>query len=201
MSSYHGQTIYPLSFSSQVIEQSSVLSLCCIPGTIMWNEQRYSFVRSVRSSSGGHRDSTAVDSSVLLTPRNDYAHYDLKWEIYPADIEIEAGISLPNFPTVPTLEPRLLIIPSLYSRYVHCSHEKTAGFQPNGQGVVECPLHHQREIPDKVRIIQADNNERIRHATLASDYEFVIRMQACLECCIKCSVLNAISDGMIRVIC
>lgn len=197
MSSYHGQTIYPLSFSSQMIEQSGILRLCCIPGTIMWNDERYSFVRSARPSFGGHHALTGTDPSILLTPRNNFAHHVLKWEIYPADTGIEAGISLPDFPTMAQLDPRRIFKSSLFSIYVNCSHEKRVAFHPDGLEIFECPPHIQPKVSNAVYIIQADNNERIRHATLASDFEFVIRMQACLECCIRCSVLN----GLRRVIC
>jgi len=101
---------------------------------------------------------------------------------------MEVAVSLPKFPTLPARNPRYALESAAESLYVNCTHDRMASFTPRNSSIyITQPLdpRPQSRDRDSIAVVQCDKNEQIRLFALASGQPGVIRLDSCLECCVK----------------
>ncbi|KAI0532579.1 hypothetical protein GGR58DRAFT_517599 [Xylaria digitata] len=214
MSSYHDQTLYPRLLSTQRVQQDDILSIDCVPGQVMWGTDRYSVVEvsamyryfdfsddsddnddeaRVRPGSRSHGSQAAANSSLEVSPENSFPDYRVKWEISFNDNKVGVSVSVPKFTTSSGRNPRTFLDSAAESLFVNCIHDPASKFLPEHARILEA-LPSDPRFPScndgaSVRVVQCANNEPMRFYCLTSGVPAVIRMEACLECCVAHSQL------------
>lgn len=218
MSSYHDQTLYPRLLSTQTVQQDDILSIDCVPGQVMWGTDRYSVVEvsamyryfdfsdddsddddnnrkaPLQSSSRPHGSQVAANSiSLEVLPENKFPDHRVKWEISFKDNKVEVNVSVPKFTTSAGRNPRYFLDSAAESLFVNCIHDPASKFLPEHARILKALPSDPRFPPcndgSSVRVVQCANNEPMRFYCLASGVPAVVRMEACLECCVAHSQL------------
>ena len=144
------------------------------------------------TSSDGTPRQPKLTEGLELYPTNSFPGSKLEWQVESKGSHLEVSISIPNFPTLPRRNPMDALIRAASSVFVPCTHDHTASYVLRiGNIYVTSPLHPRPKSRDPTRygIVQSDKNEAVRFLTLAGQFEGIIRMDSCLECCIKCCEL------------
>ncbi|KAH7303077.1 hypothetical protein B0I35DRAFT_195163 [Stachybotrys elegans] len=206
MSSYRDQTIYPRLLSTQVVQQDGILSIDCVPGHVMWETDHYNVVEvssmyryfdfsdddsdeEPRIPSNRSRETQVVAGDhVQVSPEDKFPNHKVKWEISFKDEKVEVAVSVPKFTTSPGRNPRSFLDAASESIFINCIHDPASSFSPKHARILEAlPLNPKLPWCDdgtSVRIVPCAKNEPMRFFCLASGVPAVIRMEACLECCV-----------------
>jgi hypothetical protein len=204
MSSRYDQTVYPRLFSTHTIQNKDILTLECVPGSLMWGSERYAsavVAPTYQSWDFEHEDSdseaatkgvlyeqTKLGAGEALHPKDSFSGYKLQWQLDPKETGIEVALLLPKFSTLPGRNPRYALESAAESLYVSCTHDRMASFTPRNNNIyIAQPLDPRPQSRDRhaIAVVQSDRNEQIRLFTLASGRPGVIRLDSCLECCVK----------------
>lgn len=189
MSSRSGQTIFPQVFATGVVEQSGILCIGCLPGTILLHGSEQFpivFADLPLGKQTSDPDFTA-DPVVPLAPRNDFSAHDMKWELSRHDNALGAKFSFRGIPR----NPMDILSSALRSIFVYCPHDRGSTFLPENLTIFECsPFGLAWRKPGSVGVVHSDKNEPVRLCAFADDKPCVVRMQSCLECCVQSGVLN-----------
>ncbi|PMD44875.1 hypothetical protein L207DRAFT_629422 [Hyaloscypha variabilis F] len=211
MSSRYDQTVYPRLFSTQTIQSEEILTLECVPGSLIWGDKRYSSAvvgPKYRSWDFEDEDSdsesatgvmlyeqTKLGDGEALHPKDSFSGYEMKWQLDPREANIEVALSLRKFSTLPERNPRYALESAAESLYVNCTHDRMASFTPRNSNIYITqppdPRPHSSDR-DSIAVVHTDRNEQIRLFTLASGRPGVIRMDSCLECCVKYCHLSSL---------
>ncbi|KAI1193356.1 hypothetical protein F5X97DRAFT_43294 [Nemania serpens] len=136
----------------------------------------------------------AADStSPEFFPENNFPEHRVKWEISFKDNKVEVNVSVPKFTTSPGRNPRYFLDSAAESLFVNCIHDPASKFLPEHARILKASPSDPRLPPcndgSSVRVVQCASNEPMRFFCLASGVPAVIRMEACLECCVAQSQL------------
>ncbi|KAF7503561.1 hypothetical protein GJ744_003634 [Endocarpon pusillum] len=147
MSSHYDQTVFPQMLATQTVESEGILSLECIPGMLMWNEQRYNAVQvsplyqqwdfddedsdeDGATRSGIPDQQQKLEDSAILEAKNSFFGFELEWQVTANETTIEVAITMPKFATLPGRNPRYVIDSAFESVFVNCAHDRMAEFTP-----------------------------------------------------------------------
>jgi len=207
MSSYRGQTLYPLLLETMTAEETGSLSLICVPGALWWKDERYAYVKRspiqlslpFESSSLVEEDTFDLESqdqgplpaelATITAPANSFAGYRIVWQVSKAEESLTLTLICPDFSWLPQRSPLDSVLAAAESLFAHCSHGRSTELtHPNAP---LCRTNPAQPVPTPasdslVGIVQCDRNEKMRFFTLAAGQRGVIRGDACLQCCIKC---------------
>lgn len=212
MSSRYDQTVYPRLLSTQTVQSEGILTLECIPGILMWGDERYATVQvapAYRQWDFGDEDSDAesatqesipygqvkLEDGATLYPKDSFSGYELQWQLGFGETDVQVAVLLPKFPTLPGRNPRYVLESAAESLFVNCTHDRMASFTPRNSSIyITQPLDprpHSRD-PNSIGVVQCDKNEQIRFFTLATGRPGIIRLDSCLECCVKyCQLISS----------
>lgn len=204
MSSRFDQTVYPKFFSTQALNSEGILALECVPGSLMWKNERYANVvvspayqhwsrEDEDSDAESETESMLQDQSAgvegeAITPKDSYPGHKLQWQLANKENNLEVAVLQPKFPTFPGRNPRYALESAVESLYVDCNHDRSASFTPRNDEIrIAHPLNPSLPFrgPERVNIVQCDKNEPTRFFALAYGQPGVIRMNSCVECCVK----------------
>lgn len=207
MSSRYDQTVFPRMLATQTVESECILCLECVPGMLMWNEQRYNTVQvsplyqhwdfedEDPDEDGATRSEIPyqqreLEDSATLGPKNSFFGFELQWQVSPKETTIDVAIMMPKFATLPGRNPRYVLDSAAESVFVNCTHDRMAQFtpRPSSRIYITSPLNptpRSQEI-DRIGIVESDRNEYVRFFALATGRPGVVRLNSCLECCVKC---------------
>ena len=212
MSSYYDQTVYPQLLATQTVQSEGILTLECIPGILMWGDERYTTVRVSPvyqqwdfSDEDSDAESTAneeipyqqvkLEDGAELCPRDSFSGYQLQWELGFKETDVQVAVLLPKFSTRPGRNPRYVLDSTAESLFVNCAHDRMASFNPTNNKIYETlPIdpRPQSRDPSSIGVVQCNKNEQIRFFTLASGQPGIIRLDSCLECCMKyCQLVSS----------
>ncbi|KAI1110084.1 hypothetical protein F5Y14DRAFT_430185 [Nemania sp. NC0429] len=138
-------------------------------------------------------EAAADSSSLQFSPENKFPDHRVKWEISFKDNKVEVNVSVPKFTTSSGRNPRNFLDSAAQSLFINCVHDPASTFLPEHVRILQAPPSDPK-LPvcndgASVRIVQCANNEAMRFYSLASGGPAVIRMEACLECCVAHSQL------------
>jgi len=202
MSSRYDQTVYPKLFSTQTIQGEDILALECIPGSLIWDDQRYETVQvspayaqwdfededSDAESATEQGMQVKLEDGMVLYPMDSFPSYKLEWQVGGKESNLEVAIFLPKFSTFPGRNPRYALESAVESLFVNCTHDRMAKFTPRNDNIyITQPLDPRPPLRDRnnVAVVKCDRNEPIRFFTLASGESGIVRLDSCLECCVK----------------
>jgi hypothetical protein len=211
MSSRYDQTVFPQMLSTQTIQSEGILSLECIPGILMWDGLRYNTVlvsslyrqwdfddedpnMEITAQEGILYQQVKLEDGVAVYPKDSFSGLKLEWQVGLKETDVEVALLIPKFATLPGRNPRYVLDSAAESLFVNCTHDRMARFTPHtGNIYTTQPLdpRPQSRDPNSIGIVQCDKNEQIRFFTLATGRPGIIRLNSCLECCVKCCHLLA----------
>jgi hypothetical protein len=202
-SSHYGQTLYPRLFSTQTVQNDDILALECVPGILRWRDNTYSTVQvsplyetwdlsdddSDSDSSQGLNPTSQPRVQTELYPTDAFAGYDLEWQLAFTENAVNVAILQTKFPTRPGRNPRHVLDAAAESLFVSCIHDRMAPVTPGllHNIYLTQPIDPTPRFSGSVGVVQSDKNEQIRFFTLATGRRGIIRMDSCLECCVRCS--------------
>ncbi|KAL8948743.1 MAG: hypothetical protein Q9222_005096 [Ikaeria aurantiellina] len=211
MSSRYDQTVYPQIFSTQELQREGILTLECVPGVLIWNEQQYNYVRIsedliLRASDYVNTDDLGLEvykeessinervkfaSQAPVFPHDNFPDLDLEWRVLPTDTCLEIVIAVPRYPSLPSRDPSRVLNAAAQSLFVDCKHDRNTSFVPQTENIYRTsPLQLEPEDwePNKdsvISIVQCDGNEKARFYALTASLGGIIRMDSCIECCVQ----------------
>ncbi|KAL6714543.1 hypothetical protein ACLMJK_007968 [Lecanora helva] len=205
MSSWHDQTIFPRIFSNETLQKEEILALECIPGAIIRGEEYFNNVMvSPICDDWKFEARTDIDDEDhplseqrtrikdAIVPKNLFKEFQLQWMVEIRDTAILTSLTMPQLHGIPIRNPRRIWDAALDSVFVDCSHDPATPYHPQSLNTWDLqpvdPRRQKWDHPD-VGIVQSYQNEPVRCFTLTSGHPAIVRMQACLNCCIECSEL------------
>ena len=214
MSSWYGQTVLPRIFSNETLQKEEILALECIPGAIIRGEEYFNNVMVSPVCEDGefekaHKNTEDDDHPSLeqrtlikdaIVPKDLFKGFQLQWMVEIRDTAILTSLTMPQPHGMPIRNPRRIWDAALNSVFVDCSHDPATPFHPQSLKIWNLqpvdPRRRRRDHPD-VGVVQSYQNEPVRYFTLTSGRPAIVRMQACLNCCIDRSEL--VSDVYVIV--
>lgn len=202
VSSYYDQTVFLQMFATQSIKHNEILTLECIPGMLIYQGRRHELVLSDRDCGEWYLPpiDAALDTSsrpqkldpgAELTPRNGFSGVDVEWQLREQEYNLGTAVTIPKFPTIRARDPWAVIKSVVQSIFVNCSHDRMAKYTVPADSVIYVTttlFPRSTNRPSKtITIVESDQNEQIRFFALASRRHAVVRLNSCIECCIKCA--------------
>jgi hypothetical protein len=199
MSSEHGQTVYPQLLETKIVKNHGILSLLCVPGILLWDNEPYVLVSSSPLYSySSQSDSPSSDEEVggsdvtpndeMRQPTDSFPAHRLNWQVTIGESELTLSLVSPDFSSLPGRNPAIVLATASQSLFVECDHDPMAELPPSTNHLYcyTTPANPQpsRERSDVIGIVPCNQNERMRFMALASGKRGVIRCDACLACCI-----------------
>ncbi|KAL8930366.1 MAG: hypothetical protein Q9172_000075 [Xanthocarpia lactea] len=211
MTSRYDQTVYPQTFLTQTIQREGILTLECVPGVLFWENQQYDYVRVSESLITRPKDYVNVEDlgisfykeessvnerikfplKVPITPQDLFPGFELEWQVRQMDTHLEIGIVVPSYPSLPLRDPLRFLNAATLSLFIDCEHGRNASFAPQASNLYRTsPLHlepheFEEDKDTSISIVQCDGNEKARFFSLAYGVGAIIRMDACLKCCVQ----------------
>jgi hypothetical protein len=209
MSTRYDQTVFPQMLAAQSTSGDEILRLECIPGMLVFEGERYEIVQvdlrylhpdleledpGADSATGAALDSSSrprkLERGSVLTPRDAFAGFELQWQLGVQENSLSVAVTIPKFPTIPSHNPMRVLDSAAESIFVSCSHDRMENFISTTASDVYItnPLDPRptSSPSDSIGIIESDQNEHIRFFTLATGRPAVVRLDACLDCSVKC---------------
>ena len=214
MSSWYGQTVLPCILSNETLQKEEILALECIPGAIIRGEEYFNNIMVSPVCEDGefekaHKNTEDDDHPLLeqrtlikdaIVPKDLFKGFQLQWMVEIRDTAILTSLTMPQLHGMPIRNPRRIWDAALNSVFVDCSHDPATPFHPQSLKIWNLqpvdPRRRRRDHPD-VGVVQSYQNEPVRYFTLTSGRPAIVRMQACLNCCIDRSEL--VSDVYVIV--
>lgn len=193
MSSFKGQTIYPILFDTERIVRQGFLCLLCYEGSLRLRGHQYTQVYS--RSNGTRDDSDRPCGPVVATdpiPVNLYTDVMMKWETIQNDDFLELQLQLVNPKTRKSshLFGPSRIYKSLCDAVVfeNCAHNPYSALQTQAVTISYADLMHPTGLVEAARTVHVfavDGSHQLRFFSAAAlvNYFVVFRMNACLSCC------------------
>ncbi|KAJ2981361.1 hypothetical protein NQ176_g2068 [Zarea fungicola] len=154
MSSFKGQTIYPILFDTERIVRQGFLCLLCHEGSLRLQGHQYTQVFS--RSNGMRDDSDRLGSPVVATdliPANLYPDTIMKWETIQNDDFLELQLKLVNpkaKESSHSFGPSRIFESLCYAVVVeNCSHDPYSALQAQDLAILYADLMHRTELPVK----------------------------------------------------
>jgi hypothetical protein len=146
------------------------------------------------SATGAALDSSSkprkLERGAELTPRDSFAGFELQWQLGVNENSLSVAVTIPKFPTIPSRNPMRVLDSAAESIFVSCSHGRMANFISTTASdiYITNPLDPRPTVSpsDSIGIVESDRNEHIRLFTLSSGRRAVVRLDACLDCSVKC---------------
>ena len=213
MSSRYDQTVYPRLLSTQTLQSEGILTLECVPGILMWGDNRYATIQvdpNCEQWDFGDEDSDAesttqegtpyrqvkLEDGAALYPKDSFSGYKLEWRLKFTETNVHVALLLPKFPTLLGRNPRYILESAAESLFVNCSHDRAASFTPRNSSniYITQPLDPRPQSRDQnsIGVVECDKNEQIRFYTLTAGQPGIIRLDSCIECCVKyCQLVSS----------
>lgn len=224
-SSYHDQTIYPQMVFEQVIRPTEILAIHCVPGSIYHNKIQYQQIKPISyredrlwnsnydtdeeedddeedDEDERHRQKIIADSPdpsrPTLAPCDKFSAHQSQWQVSRQDTVLQVALTVPTFPKSPIRDPTFALKAAIGSIFLNCKHDKETP-APIGLNRIHqiSPCDTQSPLGKRIAIVQSDKNEQMRFFALASGEPCIVRMDACLECCMNYSILTKLQTVIV----